>query len=242
MQNIKTLVDIGLSEQEASIYLRLLKIGRSSASMIAKEVEIKRTTIYPILQSMVRKGVVAIYFKGSNRFYSAKKPQKLANLFKNKLDALNEIIPNLETIEKKHAEMFGLRFIETPDELKQFYNEILDEYKNKEYYALGNTNVWEDIDKEFFKKFRRRRANAKIKTKLLLSADSKNINPTDKSLLREFKYLPEEYDFKSTIDIFKDKVLIIGPDTAALAVVIAVPAMVDVFKSIFQILWDKTSV
>ncbi len=241
MQNIETLINIGLSEQEALAYLILLKIGKSPASEVAKEAGIKRTTIYPILQSMVKKGVVAIYFKGKNRFYSAKKPQKLASLFKGKLKALNEIIPNLETIEKKQSKVFGLRFIERPEELEQFYNEVLDEYENKEYQILGNVGAWEGIDKEFFDNYRKRRARAKIKTRLLLSADSRGKNPTEKTLLREFKYLPKEYEFKSTIDIFKDKILIVSPDTTAIAVVIAVPAMVDVFKSVFEMLWDNAS-
>ena len=71
-----------------------------------------------------------------------------------------------------------------------------------------------------------------------LSHDSLKNNDADKSLLREVKFLPEKYKFKSTIDIFKDKVLIISPEISSLAVVLEVPAMVDVFKSVFEITWD----
>jgi hypothetical protein len=53
------------------------------------------------------------------------------------------------------------------------------------------------------------------------------------------KLLPPNYDFKTNIDIFDDKILVIGPDLSSLAVVIKIPAMTDVFKSIFEILWEK---
>ena len=115
------------------------------------------------------------------------------------------------------------------------------EYKNKEYCIIGSAPAWEGINDEYFLQFRKNRAKENIKTRLLLSADSKTINPIDKSLLRDFKYLPEKYKFKSTIDIFNDKILIVSPELTSLAVVIAIPAMVDVFQSIFEIIWDSVS-
>ena len=40
--------------------------------------------------------------------------------------------------------------------------------------------------------------------------------------------------------MFDDKVLVVSPDLTALAVVIEIPVMVDIFKSIFEALWDAT--
>ncbi len=96
------------------------------------------------------------------------------------------------------------------------------------------------MDPDFILDFRKKRAARNIRTKLLLSNDSKFASgQDDPSLSREFKYLPEKYQFKSTIDIFDDKVLIIGPEVKALAVVIAIPPMVDVFRSVFDVLWES---
>jgi hypothetical protein len=41
------------------------------------------------------------------------------------------------------------------------------------------------------------------------------------------------------MDVFDDKILIISPDLTSLAIVIAIPAMVDIFKSMFEIIWDS---
>ena len=42
------------------------------------------------------------------------------------------------------------------------------------------------------------------------------------------------------MNIFNDKILIISPHITSLAVVIAVPVMVDIFKSMFEIIWEST--
>lgn len=237
-QNITILQNLGLNSEEARIYLALLGLGGCAASLLAKEVGLKRTTVYPILTSLAEKGLVNVYFRQNKRFYYAEKPAKVAGLFHKKIESFESIIPMLEAVDKKQAQMLGLRFIETIDELQEFYFGILDEYRNKSYLAIGNTNVWEGLDTEFFTQYRSDRARHNIRTKLLLTADSVKVNPTDPALLREFKYLPQKYAFKSTMDIFDDKVLISSQKFSSLAVVIAIPAMVDIFKTIFEMLWD----
>lgn len=236
---IDSLNSLGLSNQESQVYLALLKIGGSTASIIAKEIGVKRTTVYPVLKELVEKGYVLVYFKKSKRIYYAEKPYKIAGIFEKKLEFFNNAIPLLDSMEKSQIKIFGLRFVETKEKLKRFYLDILSEYKNKSYRVIGNTVYWEKVDPEFFMQYRKDRARLNIKTKLILSADSKDFNPTDKSLLREYKYFPEKYKFRSTMNIFDDKILIISPDLASLAIVIAIPAMVDIFKSMFEIIWDN---
>jgi len=238
MENSTVLIELGLSKAESEVYLALLKIGGGKASQIAREMDVKRTTTYATLESLTRKGLASVYFRKSKRFYYALKPHKVASLFEKKLDLFNSMIPMLEIMEKKETQIKGLRFIETKEELKHFYDNVLEEYKNKEYYIIGSAPAWEGIDEEYFVQYRKNRAKNKTRTKLLLSSESKEINPLNTKLLREFKYLPEKYKFKSTIDIFNDQILIVSPDLSSLAVVIAIPAMVDIFKSIFEIIWD----
>ncbi len=236
MKEKQALLEFGLTESEAQTYLALFKLGGATASVVAKETGFQRTTVYPILKSLAKKGCVLVYFRKNQHYYYAQKPDKLMGLFEKKLEFFSSVIPLFESMDKKQAQAIGLRFIETKEELRKFYTDILDD--NKSYRVIGNAYIWQNIDPEFFEQYRETRARLKIKTRLLLSADSKETNPTTKDLLREFKYLPERYEFKSTLNIFKDKVLIINPESSSLAIVIAVPAMVDIFKSMFEIIWS----
>jgi len=232
------LKSLGLSDQETQIYLALLKIGGSSASTIAKNAGIKRTTVYAILKSLAQKGFVAMYYRKSRQLYYAEKPERVKTYFEKRIKTFEDLIPSLEALDKTKMQLSGLRFIETVDELKRFYADILEDYKNKLYYVIGSAGTWEGLEPEFFVQFRKDRAAANIRTKLLLTAESKGISPTDKKLLREARFLPEKYKFKSTIDIYKDKILIVSPELSSLAVVIQIPAMTDIFKSIFEMLWE----
>ncbi|MCX6714265.1 MAG: hypothetical protein NTX72_00430 [Candidatus Uhrbacteria bacterium] len=239
MSHVTTLQTLGLTEDEARTYLALLKFGGANAIALSKEVGLKRTTIYPILKSLHEKGFASTYFHKSKRLYRAEKPDKVAGQFEKRLESFNAIIPELKSVEKQTVSSVGLRFIETKQELERFYTGILAEYKGKSYDAIGSATAWEGINPEFFQKFRFDRADAKIKTRILLSADSVKASPDDEKLLREVRVLPKNHIFKSTMDIFDDKILIVSPDQTALAVVIEVPSMVDIFKEMFEMLWDK---
>lgn len=241
-QNLRALRELGLSRQEASAYLTLLRLGGSGAATLAKEMSTKRTTVYAILKSLTEHGVAEAYVQKGVTFYRPTPPEKLAGHFEEKVELFKKLIPSLRVAEKEESRMLGLRFIETKAELRRFYRDILSEYAGKSYRIIGNASAWEGIDNDFFVQFRKDRATRGIHTRLLLSARSKEINPTDVGLLREWHYLPSKYEFKSTIDIFDDKILIVSPELTSLAVVIATSVMTDVFKSTFDILWDMFEV
>ncbi len=238
LTNLTILEELGLSRNESIIYLSLLKIGGSTASIVAKDTGVKRTTVYALLKTLAKKGFVALYYRENKQLYYAEKPQRVASYFEKKVKTFEQLIPSLEMITSKQLQITGVRFIETVDELKKFYQNVIHEYRNKYYYVIGSTLSWEGLEPEFFKQFRYDRAKAHIKTKLLLTEESKDSNPIDEKLLREVKYLPKKYQFKSTIDIFKYKVLIVSPELSSLAIVIEVPIMTDVFRAMFEMLWE----
>jgi len=238
-----TLKELGFSKPETDVYLTLLGLGGTDATNISKETGIKRTTVYPILERLMSNGAVTCLDQGKKRLYTPIQPNHLPSLFEKKLRSLTEIIPLLESLQGKHVKEYGIRLVQTKKEFEAFYSRILDEYRGREYYIIGSSPEFLNVDREFLLDFRKKRAAGKTRVKLLLSHDSRQeVGQNDPSLLREFKYLPEKYFFKSTIDIYDDKIVIVGPSVKALAVVIAVPPMVDVFKSVFEILWEALPV
>lgn len=239
-KNLEVLRNLGLSEQEIAAYTALLTFGSSNATKLAKEMNIKRTTIYPILKRLIEQNIVTEYKQGKKSVFTPIRPNKLVSNFENKVRKLLEIVPFLENMQSKNTHEYGVRFLQSKKELKSFYENILDDYKNDEYCVIGSATTWINMDRDFFLDYRKRRAQRNIKVKLLLSSDSKTEEgQDDPSLLREYKYLPEKYNFKSTIDIYKDRVVIVGPDVKALAVIIAIPPMVDIFKIMFEYMWNK---
>jgi sugar-specific transcriptional regulator TrmB len=79
-----SLLQFGLTEKEASIYIMLLRIGSSPVSALSRRLKIKRATTYGVLESLVRRGYV-VSFKGEHcREYKAKSPECILDELKRK--------------------------------------------------------------------------------------------------------------------------------------------------------------
>jgi len=241
MDNVKIIRDLGLPEQEAEAYLALLKLGGSLASAVAKEMGVKRTTVYAILQSLARKNLVLVYFRKSRKFYHPIPPQKLASIFEKKLDIFKKIAPSLASIDRKQAQMFGLRFLETKEELKQFYLDVQEEYKTGrkgEYRVISSSVSWENIDRDFFMEYRKERRRFGIKSRMLFSEDSRETVDDLKEPLRKYKFLPKTFTLPSAMNIYHDKVLFVDLKRDYIAVLISIPSIVETFKAVFDLLWE----
>ena len=238
MKHFEALKNLGLNEIESKIYVTLLEKGAVQANSIAKIVGTKRTTIYAILHSLCDRGILTTIVEKKKTFYSAEKPYHLAGIFQKKLQNFESMVPFLESLEKKNTEVFGFQFIETMSELKNFYTHILVEYKNKDYATFGDLHQWERLDKEFFEQYQKDRARANIHNYSLLTMKSSTINPTNPTLLKHSKYLPDKYTTSSFIDIFGDKLLMLHPGLSSPAVIITIPPMLESFQLFFQMLWE----
>jgi sugar-specific transcriptional regulator TrmB len=54
------LLQLGLSEKEAAVYLALLSLGKGTVTSITRKAGINRTTGYDILNALATKGIVSI--------------------------------------------------------------------------------------------------------------------------------------------------------------------------------------
>ncbi len=71
------LLEIGLNDLEARLYLELLSIGPQLVSIISKRLNVPRSTVYSILKVLERKGFVSYRVIDNAKFYSANDPNCL---------------------------------------------------------------------------------------------------------------------------------------------------------------------
>jgi len=92
----KFLIEMGLSEKEASIYMALLQSDFMGVADISKETKINRTTVYPVLEYLMSKGLVQeIEIKGKTKF-KAESPERLESYIYQQKDQLREIEGKLQ--------------------------------------------------------------------------------------------------------------------------------------------------
>ena len=91
-----TLIDLGLQDKEAELYLLLLKTPRQTAGELAEQTDIKRTNVYRLLDSLVAQELVASSDSPVKRFYTTE-PQKLESLLRKRQLALKQSARLLST-------------------------------------------------------------------------------------------------------------------------------------------------
>lgn len=82
MNDKNLLAKIGLSVNEAEIYLTLLRLGPMSAYEIAKKTGIYRPHVYDKLDTLARKSLASYVQKGKKKIFSAAPPSKIMDYLK----------------------------------------------------------------------------------------------------------------------------------------------------------------
>jgi len=146
---IQTFFDsLWFSEKEVSIYMYLTSHGAQGASVIAKKMDIKRASIYPILKSMVDKGLVVDYEKNNITYFKGIEPEDIALLCEKKERELKKLKKNSEKIQQdleklkdwrkqEHFDLAGkISYYEWIEAVWNLIEETLDE-PSKEQLCFG---------------------------------------------------------------------------------------------------------
>src|SRR3989344_182405 len=134
------LVKLGLSQNEAKVYLALLSIGPVSAGKIATHANIKRPTTYLALERLVELGLAAEVTGNKEKLFKPEEPEKLSKLTK-KLRRqaiaaelkLDELMPGLKAIQKSIVEPPKVKSYQGISGIKNILEEV-SESRNSWYY------------------------------------------------------------------------------------------------------------
>ncbi len=241
--NLKeTLMDFGLSEFEALVYLATLSKGVNTINQIAKISGVKRTTVYPVIEKLKAKGLIKIEVKGLKHLYSAESPDKLENIINSKKDRLQKILPELNAISQlKYNESF-IRYYEGLGGVKTVYDTILDGLKpGDEYLIISDMRRFLKMDHDYFSNFIERRAklNLKIRTIIHDSEDARRYKEIERNTNQQIKILSADHDFKANLVILPDKVVITQIVDPILSIIIENKGLVELQRKEFNIIWNS---
>ena len=96
---MKELQELGLSEQEAKIYVTLLKLGSSSAYKVSKEASLYKANTYETLKNLEKKGLVSKFTKDKATLYQIDDVSNLYNLVRSKEEIITQILPKLTVLQ-----------------------------------------------------------------------------------------------------------------------------------------------
>jgi len=211
----KYLEEIGLSDKEAKVYVSLLQVDHDSVLDLSKRTEVNRTTIYPVLESLAKKGLVSEIQIDKKVHYKAEPPERLETYverrklnFEEQSKRLKDIVPQLKSIQRESGERPVVKYFEGTNGIMSALQEFYLNYKEGGMnYMIYPRDLTEEIFKdEERKKFIEMRKGKKITAKAIYTRKDGDLPEAIDS--QRVRIDQEKYPINTDIQIYDDYVSI----------------------------------
>ena len=243
----KYLEEIGLSDKEAVLYLALLGFESATPSELSEKTGIKRTTVYVVLETLEKKGLVSEVPKGKISNFQAEPPERLQTFVERQKVTLDErsarlkdIIPEIKSVSRAKGERPIVKFFEGRDgaisALEEFYE--MHEKSVKEGYFIFNRDLIEEIYSE---KERNRFADIRL---------GKNVTPVSLYNRKEGDYPfktpgkrlridEKKYPILADITIIEDRIIATTMSDNGVSILIKSADLATTLASLVRFIHDR---
>lgn len=234
MDLIEKLKLAGFTGNEAKVYLELLKRGSISANELAKKLSMDRTLCYQLLNNLISKGYASYIIKTNKKYFEASNPDSIIISFKEKEDLINNIIPELKSIQKIQNNIQEVEIYEGKKGLKVLFENII---KSKNIMVFGATGKSYDILKWELGHIIKESELLKLKGRIIVDSKLKN-HPMTTLKNVKIKFV-DNVPAESTTTIFDDKVAIHTLTDTPLIIFIKNKSIAQTYKNYFEYMWRK---
>lgn len=244
MENLQnTLIDYGLTPNEAKTYLAMLNYGHSTILEISQETEIKRPTVYITIENLIQKGLVKAILKGKKKYYLPEEPESLLQTLDFKRQSVENILPELKNNYFNRNEKPKIVSYEGKDGIRKIYEETL--RSKTEVLWFGSA---EDTLKEFSESYEKicqdkstyMKGSREIVNDTLFDRNyAKKIN-SQKDQKISVRILPKNQFFLDTDNIIYDnKIAILSIKKNYYGVVIENSNIANAYRTMFELAWKS---
>lgn len=242
---ISELLNLGLTDEEAKVYLACLEVNGGAVSVIARKAGVHRVGCYHTIENLLKKKLLSQYNRNGVKCFAPEPPEKLEELMLEKAGIAKALLPALKSLASTTGFRPRIRFYEGMEGVERVFNASL-ESDNTE--ILGYTNLRQITDEipVFFADYTRRRLKQNIKVRYLspntvdgvqeISAFlPKNYPP---SLIEILLVNREQFLFENEILIFGNSVGIVSLNRdERLGLIVESATFSKTMKAVFDLAW-----
>ncbi len=239
---LEILKNIGLDESEAQVYLASLSLGPTTILKIARTSNIKRTTVYGVVESLQTKSLMRIDLKGLKQLYVAENPEKLDVMLESRKREFTASLPEFQALHKLQGTESVIKFYTGIKTTQQIYLDTLKEINPHEnYLVITNQEAWYELDPKFAMHYIEERAKLNIKTRLLFqdSKVAKEHKNLEKNFNQQVKILPTGNKLVVDTLLLPNKLVISELLPPYKTTVIENQSIIELHREMFEILWNK---
>lgn len=243
---------LGFNDSEARVYLALAEVGKSTAQALAKRLDIPRTTAYSVLESLTKKGVIAIERKKATTFFTANTPNAILRYLereKEQLIAKESVAKELVKLaapffKSKHFSVPKLMFFEGRANVESLLYDYTARWR--ESMAKYDFTWWGFQDHHFVEHYRSwlewhwKTNDEKEQIKLVSNAAIVEKELKGKVTNREIRNVGDDFGFSSSLWVCGDYIiLIMCGDELHYAFQLNDPVFGLNLRSVFKLLWGS---
>ena len=245
---------LGCAESQEKIYLQLLELGPSIASMLSKRLGIKRVTVYGALEGLQQKGLVETFHKNNVTYYQASDPEIVGNLLDLQLEEEQKFnarahkkLEELKSIKRKSEkhiiELKGvIRYYEGADAVQTLIKENL-KLPDKLQYCIGMSGYHALQFAGEWNSYIQARVNNGMKVLSLQAnnGEGRAYQKRDGKELRETCLISsEKIPVQGELNIIGDHIILFtSEEKEALGVKITHKKIAGIVRKLFELAWGK---
>ena len=243
-----TLIELGLTFNQSQVYLANLQLGYDTVLNISKYANLKRPTVYLILEDLDKLGLVSKIKKGKKTMYRAEPPERILDNLTIQKQLAEGILPSLNAIYNVNPDKPTIKIADGIDSVRQVYNDIftyLNTHPKNELIIFGSLadamSNFETTVLDYFyalmktsKNTIREIGNDDKETRKYYK-NSKKYNPN-----HEVRLINEEGKFLETDDMLYGNTLVIFSVTEEIfAITLESAAIAQTYRTLFNMAWNS---
>ncbi len=230
------LKEIGLTDNEAKIYILLLKEGQMNPAEISQKLGLHRGYVYDALERMQEKQVVNFIFQKNKKFFQATKPLNLLELLKLKFESFQKIIPELNSTLNTDKEDTRIETHKGKTVYRTLLKDILSSIdKNDEILLIGIDEdiLTKEVEPIYLEQYLNTIKSMKIKERIIIKKGRKKF----KSKFLHYKQINEDFIGETYQIIYKNKVAIFILGNPYYLILIENKKVSENYRKQFNFLW-----
>ena len=246
MDLTKTLTKIGLTDNQAKVYLACLQLGMDTVLNISKNAGLKRPTVYLLLDDLEHLGLVSKTKQKTKTLYKAETPEQLRSDLKIKEGYVNDILPSLKAIYNIDPEKPNIKISEGVQGVRNVYNGIftyLNIHPEKKLLIFGSLkDAAQKFEEEVIEYFSQIMKKSRNPVREIGNDDHETRkyyrNSVKHNPGHDIRLIRKEGVFQKTDNmIYGNTLVIFSVDEQIFATIIESPHIVKTYKTLFEMAW-----
>ncbi|MBI2548103.1 hypothetical protein HYW21_02015 [Candidatus Woesearchaeota archaeon] len=241
---VDDLKEIGLSANEAKIYIALLGLGPSTTGPLIKKTGLYRVMVYDTLEKLIRLGLVKYSLQKNRKHFEAEDPQQLFAFLQQKEIVAKSAVSYLMSIRRKVPLEQGAFVYEGWKGIRaaqENYFKAMKSGAGGEYLMVGASRELHKKLDAFFNDFHERRSKMKIPARLLFNENNKHFGKLKRKYRPvHIRFMPQRIVTPSWVSTYKDMTLIGVAEDTPMAFFIKNTAVAESYRQYFYFMWAQS--